>query len=97
MHRQAVRNSPGGTNSEQCLITKALDGATEMIRLRLRVWNPAEFRLSESSDKELSAKYANQAKPRDRKWSERTPFGEVGIREIITSNRARGQVDTCIK
>ena len=51
-------SSVGGTNNEQCLVTKALGGATGMTRLRLGVENPAEFHLSESSDKALSAKLA---------------------------------------
>jgi len=55
-------NSAGGTNSEQCLVTKALGKVTEMTWLKLLVRNPAEFRLSESSDKAMSAKYAYQAK-----------------------------------
>ena len=37
MHIQAEQISAGGTISEQCLITKALDGATVRTRLRLRV------------------------------------------------------------
>jgi len=37
MHIQAKQSSAGGAISAQCLITKALGGATEMIRLRLWV------------------------------------------------------------
>jgi len=59
-------SSAGDTNSKQYLVTKELGGATEMTWLKLRVRNPTEFRLSESSDKMLSGKYANQAKSRDR-------------------------------
>ena len=97
MHIQAEQSSDGDTNNEQCLITKTLDGATEMTRLKLRVWNAAEFRLSESSDKALSAKYANQAKPRDRERSKCIPFQEVGIRESIGLIGPEGQLNTCIK
>jgi len=79
MHIQAEQSSAGGTNNEQCLVIKALGGATEMTRLKLRVWNPAEFCLCEFSDKALSAKYANQVKPKDREWSKRTPFRGSGL------------------
>jgi len=68
-----------------------------MTRLRLRVENLAEFRLSESSDKVLSAKYVKQAKPRDREQSKRTPFREVGIRETRGLIGQEGQLNTCIK
>jgi len=37
MHIQAEQSSAGGTFCEQCLITEALDGATGMTQLRLRV------------------------------------------------------------
>ena len=59
MHIQEKQSIAGGTNNEQCLVTKVLDGVTGMTRLRLRVRNPAEFCLSESSDNALSLKYAN--------------------------------------
>ena len=68
-----------------------------MTRLRLRVGNLAELCLSESSDKALNAKYANQAKPRDRERSKRTPFREVGIRETIGLIGPEDQLNTCIK
>ena len=97
MHIQAEQSSIGGTISEQCLITKALGGVTGMTRLRLRVLNPVEFRLSESSDKALSATYANQVKPRNRELSKCTPFREVGIRETIVLIGPEGQLNTCIK
>ena len=74
-------SSVGGTNNEQCLITKTLGGATGMTQLRLRVKNLAEFRLSESSDKALSVKYANQAKPRDRDRLKRTLSGSEHKRD----------------
>jgi len=50
MHIQAEQSDAGGTISEQYLITKALSRATGMTRLRLWVWNPAEFHLNESSE-----------------------------------------------
>ena len=90
-------SSAGGTNSERCLVTKAFGGATRMTQLRLRVRNPAKFRLRESSDKALSAKYANQSKPRDRKQSKLTPFRGLGIRETIGLIGPEGQLNTCIK
>ena len=68
-----------GTNNEQYLITKAFSGAIGMTQLKLRVQNLVEFRLSESSDKALSAKYAYQAKSRDCERSKRTPFEEADI------------------
>jgi len=46
MHIQAEQSSAGGTINEQCLITKALGGATGRTRLRLQIWNPAEFCLN---------------------------------------------------
>ena len=48
-------------NSNQCLITRALDGAIGMNQFRRRVKNPAKFYLDESSDKAQSAKHAYQA------------------------------------
>jgi len=55
MQIQAEQSSVGGTISEQCLITKALDEATVKTRFRLRqhrlrVWNPAEFHFNKSSE-----------------------------------------------
>ena len=97
MHKQAEQSSIGGTYNKQCLIAKALGGVTGMTQLRLRVWYLAEFRLSGSSNKALSAKYVNQVKLRDREWSKRTPFQEVGIRETIGLIGPEGQLNTCIK
>ena len=37
MHIQAEQSSAGGTNNKQSLVTKALNGATEMTRLKLGV------------------------------------------------------------
>jgi len=37
MNIQAELSSAGSTGSEQCLITKALGGATRMTRLKIRV------------------------------------------------------------
>ena len=51
----------GDTDSEQCLVTKALCEATGTTRLNVRVKNLAVFRLNESSGKALSAKHAYQA------------------------------------
>ena len=48
-------NSARVTSSEQYLVTKALSEVTRVTLLRLRVGTPVEFRLSESSDKALSA------------------------------------------
>ena len=47
-------------DSEQCLITKALGGATRTTRIKMRVEDPTASRLGESSDKTLSAKHAYQ-------------------------------------
>ena len=42
--------------------------------LKLRIWNPAKFRLSEFSEKALSATYAYQVEPKDHKQSKCTSF-----------------------
>jgi len=49
-HSQAELGNAGDTISEQCLITKALGGATRTTQLKMRVENPVEFRLDESSE-----------------------------------------------
>ena len=49
-HSQAELGNVGDTINEQCLITKVLDGATGMTRLKMRVENPVEFCLDESSE-----------------------------------------------
>jgi len=68
-----------------------------MTRLRLGVKNPAEFHLRKSSDKVLSAQYANQEKPKDRERSKRTPFQKVVIKKTIDLIGSEGQLNTCIK
>jgi len=55
----------GGTDNEQCLITKVLGRATGMTRLKLQVKNLTVFCLGESSDKALSVKHAYQAELKD--------------------------------
>ena len=40
----------GGTDSEQCLVSKALGGVTRMTRHKIRVKNPIASRLGESSE-----------------------------------------------
>ena len=52
-HSQAELESAGDTISEQCLITKVLDGATGTTQLKIRVENPAEFLLDESSEESV--------------------------------------------
>ena len=47
---QAELGNAGDTINEQCLITKALGGATRTTQLKMRVENPVEFRLDESSE-----------------------------------------------
>jgi len=61
MYRQVELSKGEGEDSEKCLITKALGGTTEMTQLKMRIWNPTEFHLGESSDKALSSKHAYQA------------------------------------
>ena len=50
MNIQAALSSAGGMDSEHCLITKALGGATETTRLKMRVENPTASRLGKSSE-----------------------------------------------